>query len=105
VGLFGLVRAPHLGHAEADAHWRDVHAPLALVHHAHMSYYAQLSVVNRLSGLDLDGFALCGFATLEDLRERFYTTTESVGVIAADVQRFADTKRSPRRLIARPVSY
>jgi hypothetical protein len=56
--------------------------------------------VHRLSGPEIDGFALCGFDSLEDLRERFYTLPDSVKVIAADIQKFADTKKSPRRLIA-----
>lgn len=99
-GLFPLVRRPDLTHREADSHWRDVHGPLALEHHAHMRHYAQLSVVANLSGAPFDGFALVGFATEQDLRERFYTTADSPAVIAADVARFADGKRSPRRLIA-----
>ena len=83
VGLFPLVHHPKLTHTQADAHWRD-----------------QLSVVHRLSGPEIDGFALCGFDSLEDLRERFYTLPDSAKVIAADIQKFADTKKSPRRLIA-----
>jgi len=105
VALFGMVRARGIGHGTADAHWRDVHGPLALAHHAHMTCYQQLSVVANLSGLELDGFALCGFGSLEDLRQRFYTTPDSEAVIAADVKRFADMRRSPRRLIARPRRY
>jgi hypothetical protein len=99
IGLFPLVHHPDLTHAEADAHWRDRHAPLALEHHAFMTHYTQLSVVHRIAGLDLDGFALCGFASIDDLRNKFYTGDASRAVIADDVQRFADTHRSPRRLI------
>ena len=100
VALFPMVRNPGLTHAEADAHWRDAHAPLALEHHAHMTSYSQLSIVHRFKGPELDGFALCGFQSEKDLRERFYTTEESVAIIAADTARFADHRRSPRRLIA-----
>ena len=100
VGLFPLIAHPDLGHDAADAHWRDVHAPLALVHHEHMTAYDQLCVVHRFSGLDVDGFALCGFASFEDLKDRFYTSEESVGIIANDVNRFADVKGSPGRLVA-----
>ncbi len=98
-GLFPLVRKPELSHEEADAYWRDVHAPLALDHHGFMSHYSQLSVVLNISGRAFDGFAVCGFESVEDLRERFYTTAQSVGVIAADVAGFADTRNSPRRLV------
>lgn len=99
LGLFPMVRAPGLSHQEADAHWRDVHGPLALTHHGFMTHYTQLSVVKNLSGLPLDGFALCGFASEGDLRERFYSTEDGPAVIAADVAKFSDLKRSPRRLI------
>ena len=99
-GLFGLVHHPDKTHAEADAHWRDVHAPLALEHHAHMTLYIQLSVVQTISGMPIDGFALCGFDSTTDLRERFYTAPPSRAIIISDVQTFADTNKSPRRLIA-----
>lgn len=105
IGLFPLVHHPDLTHADADAHWRDRHAPLALEHHAFMTHYTQLSVVHRIAGLDLDGFALCGFASIDDLRNKFYTRDASRAVIADDVQRFADTRRSPRRLIAEETRY
>lgn len=99
LGLFPMVRAPSLTHERADAHWRDQHGPLALTHHGFMTHYTQLSVVGNLSGLPLDGFALCGFASEEDLRERFYSTEDGPAVIGADVAKFSDLKRSPRRLI------
>ena len=98
-GLFPMVRAPSLTHQQADAHWRDLHGPLAIKHHGHMTHYLQLSVEEVLSGLPLDGFALCGFASEADLRDRFYSTEDGPAVIAADVARFSDLKRSPRRLI------
>ena len=100
IGIFPLVHHPERTHTESDAHWRDKHAPLALVHHPHMTHYTQLSVVARLAGPDIDGFAFCGFASVADLRDRFYTEPASIKVIANDVASFADTKRSPRRLIA-----
>jgi hypothetical protein len=99
IALFPMVGHPSLSHEEADAHWRDTHAPLALTHHAHMTQYIQLSVVHRIAGLELDGFALCGFASLSDLRDRFFSEEDSVKVIAADIEKFADTNNSPRRLI------
>jgi len=104
-GLFPMVHNAQLTHVQADAHWRDKHGPLALEHHIHMTHYLQLAAVHRFNGPDFDGFALCGFANEKDLRERFYTTKESVKVIAADVQTFADPKGSPPRLIARPTRY
>jgi uncharacterized protein (TIGR02118 family) len=105
VGLFPMRHHPEKSHAACDAHWRDEHAPLALEHHAHMSHYTQLSVVHVLKGEPFDGFALCAFNTEEDLRERFFTTPESVEIIQNDVAKFADTQRSGRRLIATTQSF
>ena len=46
----------------------------------------------RFQVLDLlRGFALCGMASAEDLRHRFYSTDESRQTIARDVATFADT--------------
>lgn len=99
VAAFGLRRHPDRTHAEADAHWRDVHAPLAVEHHAAMWDYVQLSVIRTLDGPELDGIALCAFPTLEDYRERFFNDAESERIITADVAEFADLKRSPRPAI------
>ena len=104
-GLFPMIHHPQKDHQQCDAHWRDNHGPLALEHHAHMTNYIQLSVLHTIAGPEVDGFALCGFDNESDLRNRFYTTKESVGVIAADVKRFADPKNSPPRLIATPTEY
>ncbi len=99
LSLAPVVRREAMSHAEADAHWRDVHGPLALKHHAHMTHYTQLSVLHTLSGEPLDGFALCGFASIEDLRERFFSEPDSREVMTADIRKFADSRRSPRPLI------
>ena len=104
-GLFPMLRHPDKSHKAADHHWRDIHAPLALQHHAAMTHYVQLSVLQTLSGQAYDGFALCGFSSLADLKEHFFTTPESVSVIAADIAKFADTDNAPRRLIAKPYSF
>jgi hypothetical protein len=104
-GLFPLIHHPEKTHEQADAHWRDVHGPLALEHHAFMSHYVQLSVVHRIEGPEIDGFALCGFENYEDFKTKFFTTDASIKVIANDIENFANTKASPRRLIATPVVY
>lgn len=101
VGIFPMVAHPALDHAGADAHWRDVHAPLALSAHALMTNYRQLNIVHRFNGPEWDGFALCGFDTVEDLRERFFVDDDYRRQVEADVRKFADVKRSPRRVIAR----
>ena len=105
IALYPMVRHGSLTHAEADRYWRDRHAPLALRHHVGMSHYTQLSVVHRLAGPEWDGFALCGFDSVADLRERFFDGPEGRKAIREDVARFADGTRSPRRLIAIEESY
>ena len=105
IALYPMVRHPNLDHAAADRYWRDRHAPLALRHHVGMSHYTQLSIVHRLHGPEWDGFALCGFDSLADLRERFFDGPEGRVAIREDVARFADGSRSPRRLIVVEESY
>ncbi len=104
-GLFTLVTHPDLGHKKADAHWRDNHAPLALKVHEAMTRYSQLSIIHRFDGPDWDGFALCGFDSLEDLRLRFFNSPEGEKAIAEDVKIFSDPNNSPRRIIANEFSY
>jgi len=99
-GLFAMVANSSLGPREADVHWRDRHAPLALEIHTTMTHYYQLAVLHRFSGPDWNGIAICCCASEEDLRHRFYGSREGERRIAEDVAYFADTKRSPRRVIA-----
>lgn len=105
LALYAMVRRPDLSHDESDRHWRDAHAPLALRHHVGMTHYTQLSVVHTLRGPAWDGFALCGFDSMEDLRERFFDGDEGRAAIRRDVARFADSRASPRRLLAIESSY
>ena len=100
VGVYPMLAKPGLSVQAADRHWRDVHGPLALQHHAAMTSYHQLAVVECLAGPPLQGIALCGFAQLADLRERFFSFADSRRIISEDIAQFADTRLSPRRLIA-----
>jgi len=95
---FGMVRRPDLTHEQADTHWRDVHAPLALRHHPGMWHYHQVSIDEVLDGPAYDGIALCAFASEQELAERFFGGPEDQEVIRADVATFADSVRSPRRV-------
>lgn len=99
IGIFTMVASPNMSALESDQHWRDHHAPLALEIHTAMTHYYQLSVIHRFDGPDWNGFALCCFASEDDLRHRFYNSKEGEKKIGEDVRRFADTKRSPRRVI------
>jgi uncharacterized protein (TIGR02118 family) len=95
---FVMVRRPDLSHEEADAHWRDVHAPLALRHHPGMWHYHQVSITDVLAGPAYDGIALCAFASQQEMSERFFGGPEDQAIISADVATFADTTNSPRRV-------
>jgi len=102
--VFPLLHHPDLSHQESDAHWRDVHAELALRHHPGMWDYTQLSVVRTLDGPNIDGFALVAFDSLTSMRERFFGDDNDRDVIYADVASFADPK-SPRRVVATETIY
>jgi uncharacterized protein (TIGR02118 family) len=95
---YAMVRRPDLTHEQADDHWRDVHAPLALRHHPGMWHYHQVSIDRVLDGQRYDGFALCAFASEQELAERFFGGPDDRDVIAADVATFADMNSSPRRV-------
>ena len=95
---FPMVRRPDLTHEQADAHWRDVHAPLALRHHPGMWHYVQVSVDEVIRGPAYDGVALCAFASEQERRERFFGGPEDRDIISADVAMFADVVGSPRHV-------
>jgi len=105
IGVFGMVKNPSLSHTESDTHWREKHAPLALEIHTAMSHYTQLSIVHCFKGPQLDGIALCGFDTLEDLKERFFNSKEGERRIYEDISTFADTRNSPRRVIVKETDF
>ncbi len=104
IQINAMVPNPSMTRLEADTHWRDLHAPLALRHHVGMTQYTQMSVVHRLAGPEYNGFALCEFDSADDLRDRFFDGPDGRAAILADVATFADTTRSPRRLVARRVT-
>ncbi len=105
IGIFTLVANSKLGHDAADQHWRDRHTPLALSIHLAMTHYTQLSVQHRYKGPVWDGFALCGFESIEDLETRFFATEAGARLIAQDVSRFADTQASPRRVVVQETRF
>lgn len=96
--VFPMVRRAGLSHEQADSHWRDTHAPLALRHHPGLWHYHQISVDAVLDGPDYDGFALCAFASEQERAERFYGDDDDRAVIAADVATFSDMRNSPRHV-------
>ena len=100
IGIFTMVASPSMEPTASDLHWRDVHAPLALKVHNAMTHYYQLSLQHRFHGPEWHGFALCCFASEDDLRHRFFNGPAGEKSIAEDIRRFADTKLSPRRVVA-----
>jgi hypothetical protein len=100
IGIFTMVANADLGARESDRHWRDNHAPLALEVHTAMTHYYQLSVLQRFNGPEWNGFALCCFRNEDDLRNRFFNTPEGEAAVAGDVAKFADPRKSPRRVLS-----
>ena len=99
VAAFPMIAHPDLTHRQADDHWRDVHAPLALASHSAMCDYHQLSVVANIAGQPLDGIALCAFPTREDLSKRFFNDEAAKVAVGKDVATFADLRASIRRVV------
>ena len=99
VGIFPMVANPEIGTEAADRHWREQHALLALEVHTAMTHYYQLAVMHRFSGADWNGLALCCFASEDDLRDKFYNSSDGKQRVAEDIAKFADTKNSPRRVV------
>jgi uncharacterized protein (TIGR02118 family) len=94
--LAALRRLPALGRADFDAHWREVHAPLALRHHPGMWEYRQSAVraVETPGSPDLDGLAVIGFPSAEECARRLYDSPEGRAAIHADLATFLDLARS-----------
>ncbi len=105
IATFPMVRRPSMSHEDADAYWRDKHAPLALRVHQAMSFYTQLSIVHTIHGPQWDGIAQCGFDTMDDLRMKFYGSPAGQKEVEQDIVKFADPGRSPRRLICNEYFY
>ena len=101
VGIFPMVANAKIGAEASDRHWREQHAPIALEVHTAMTHYYQLAVMHRFSGADWNGLALCCFANEDDLRNKFYNSSEGKRRVADDIAKFADTKNSPRRVVTR----
>ena len=101
VGIFPMVANAEIGAEAADRHWREQHAPIALEVHTAMTHYYQLAVMHRFSGADWNGLALCCFASEDDLRDKFYNSSDGKQRVAEDIAKFADTKNSPRRVVTR----
>ncbi|MFT6825283.1 MAG: hypothetical protein ACJA1Q_003099 [Pseudohongiellaceae bacterium] len=106
LSLHTLVSHPDLTHKQSDDYWRDNHAPLALRIHEAMVYYHQLSILHSFKGPAWDGFAMLGFACVEDLQNNYFNSAAGKEQIFKDVAKFADTRKSPsRRLVAKTWCY
>lgn len=99
IAAFGMVGHPDMTHRQSDDHWRDRHAPLALTSHLAMCDYTQLSIVHTISGVALDGLAMCAFDNRQDLSDKFFNDDNAKAAISADVATFADTRSSLRRVV------
>jgi hypothetical protein len=67
--------------------------------------YQQCRVVHAFAGADYDGFAIEGFASEADFKERFYAEPSSRALILDDIVQMADVERSPRRVWCREWRY
>ena len=83
-------RAEGISHGQFVRHWTEVHAPLALVHHAGLADYTQnvVRVTYTPGGAGIDGVAELRFRTRADFEDRFYDSDAGKAVIRADVPKF-----------------
>ena len=89
-------RCASISRDEFDAHWREVHAPMALRHHPGMWEYRQNAVraVETPGSPDVDGIAVLGFPSAEDFATRRHDSPEGRDLIGADLARFVELARS-----------
>jgi uncharacterized protein (TIGR02118 family) len=89
-GIYPVTRRAGLTAAGFERHWRDVHGPLALRHHAGMCAYVQNVVVRPLTPgtPPCDGISALCFPSARDMRERFIDSARGARRIADDVSRF-----------------
>jgi uncharacterized protein (TIGR02118 family) len=93
-------RVPALTREQFAAHWNDIHAPLARVHHPGIWRYVQNVVVEPLTAgaPELDGVAELHFRTHDDLQHRMYDSEDGKALIRADVRTFLDVPAGWRML-------
>ena len=65
-----------------------------------MTHYYQLQIAHRFFGPAWHGLALCCFDSEQALREKMYSSAEGKRQITQDILTFADTKNSPRKVVA-----
>ena len=93
--LAAMRRSPALSREAFDAHWREVHAPLALRHHPGLWEYRQNAVlgVETPGSPELDGIAVLGFPSAEECGPGLDGSPEGRAEILADLARFLDLPR------------
>jgi uncharacterized protein (TIGR02118 family) len=102
VALVVPVYRAQLSPAEFDAHWRDVHAPLALAHHVGMCGYDQNTVLEALhpGSPGYDGIAVLRFPSAAALREGLFDSPDGQAAILADTRRFVNVRRLESALLS-----
>src|SRR5260221_3551093 len=96
-------RAPALDRPAFARHWREVHGPLAKVHHPAVVRYCQNVIAEPLVDTvgdagEYDGVAELSFWSIDDLNDRMYDSEAGRKVVAEDVKRFIDVPRGWRVL-------
>ena len=96
--FFACWRNPDWSHEQFSAHWRDIHAPLAVEHHPGMEDYTQCELARAITpdARDYDGVAILQFDSIEDYQTRMFANAEGERIIGEDVARFGDMARLDR---------
>jgi uncharacterized protein (TIGR02118 family) len=94
--LAAMRRSPELSHEAFDAHWREVHAPLAVRQNPGLWEYRQNAVlaVETPGSPDFDGIAVLGFASADECRFRLHGSPDDGAALLADLAGVLDLSRS-----------
>jgi uncharacterized protein (TIGR02118 family) len=96
-----IQRAAGLERSEFARHWREVHGPLARVHHPAVVRYCQNVIAEPLvdtvgDAAEFDGVAELSFWSIDDLSDRMYDSEEGRQIVGEDVRRFINLPKGWR---------
>jgi hypothetical protein len=97
--LYVSQRRPGLSQDDYHRHWEREHGPRALRHHMGMWDYAQVSVVDTITGHAIDGITVTQWPNLDELALRSTDDAVGRGVIQQDAGNFTDLATLERNLM------
>jgi hypothetical protein len=106
VNFMGLIKWKPIPAVDARRHWQE-HEEIAVRVHAGASHYER-NVVEECYGISLgqfDGMTDFGFASVDDLQHRFWSSKQGADEVLTDVADFVESSHrvyfSPEKLFSR----